>query len=127
MSRIVFLYKDQFMRINIKRVYEKPKKNDGIRILIDRLWPRGLSKEKAKIDLWLKDLAPTTELRKWFNHDPTKWTEFKKRYLKELKKNKKAINELEVQIKKRKATLIYSAKDVEHNNAVVIKDYLEKL
>jgi uncharacterized protein YeaO (DUF488 family) len=76
------------MKINLKRVYETPIKEDGTRVLVDRLWPRGLTKQKAKIDLWLKDIAPSTELRKWFGHDPEKWTEFKKRYQKELTKNK---------------------------------------
>jgi uncharacterized protein YeaO (DUF488 family) len=77
------------MKLAIKRVYEEPDKDDGIRILIDRLWPRGLSKEKAHVDLWLKEIAPSTELRKWFAHDPAKWTEFKTRYRAELKQNSK--------------------------------------
>ena len=75
------------MKINIRRVYEKPDKEDGIRILVDRLWPRGLTKEKASVDLWLKEIAPSTELRKWFGHDPAKWKDFQKRYKQELKKN----------------------------------------
>ena len=75
------------MNVQIKRVYEEPSTSDGKRILIDRLWPRGLTKEKAKVDLWLKDIAPSTELRQWFGHDPSKWNEFKKRYHDELKKN----------------------------------------
>jgi uncharacterized protein YeaO (DUF488 family) len=79
------------MEINLKRVYENPTKEDGIRVLVDRLWPRGLTKQKAKIDLWLKDIAPSTGLRKWFGHDPEKWKEFRKRYRKELKKNKEQI------------------------------------
>jgi uncharacterized protein YeaO (DUF488 family) len=76
------------MKIKIKRVYENPSKEDGMRILVDRLWPRGLTKQKAAIDLWLKEIAPSTELRKWFAHDPKKWTEFRKKYLQELKENK---------------------------------------
>jgi len=76
------------MNVRIKRIYEKPDKQDGFRILVDRLWPRGFTKEKAVVDLWLKDIAPSTELRKWFNHDPGKWDEFKKRYFDELKKIK---------------------------------------
>ena len=79
------------MKVNLKRVYEKPAKEDGIRVLVDRLWPRGLTKQKAKIDLWLKDIAPSNELRKWFGHDPEKWKEFRKRYQKELKENKEQI------------------------------------
>jgi uncharacterized protein YeaO (DUF488 family) len=118
---------EKFMGLNIKRAYEKPQKNDGIRILVDRLWPRGLSKKNAKIDIWLKDIAPSSELRKWFGHDPIKWIEFKKKYIKELKNNKTSVSELELEIKKGKVTLIYGAKDTEHNNAVVIKDFLEKI
>ena len=114
------------MDITIKRVYEKPTKEDGKRILIDRLWPRGLTKEKAKIDLWLKDIAPSTELRKWFGHDPAKWDEFKKRYVVEIKKNTPVLSQLEGELKKGKVTLVYAAKDEEHNDAVVLKEYLEK-
>lgn len=113
------------MNILIKRVYEKPSKEDGRRILIDRLWPRGLTKEKAKIDLWLKDIAPSTELRKWFGHDPSKWVEFKKRYIAELKKNTGVVAQLEEQMKKGKVTLVYGAKDEQHNDAVVLQEYFE--
>lgn len=108
------------MKIKIKRVYEKPDKEDGFRILVDRLWPRGLTKEKAAVDLWLKDIAPTTELRQWFNHDPKKWTEFKKRYLHELKENKEPVSLLKQQLKKGDVTLVYGAKDDEHNEALVL-------
>ena len=111
------------MNITIKRVYEKPSKEDGERVLIDRLWPRGLTKEKAKIDLWLKDVAPTTTLRKWFGHDLAKWTEFKKRYIAEIKSNTQSLFQLEEQLKKGKVTLVYAAKDEEHNDAVVLKEY----
>ena len=111
------------MEIKIKRVYEKPDEEDGIRILVDRLWPRGLTKENASVDLWLKDLAPSTELRKWFGHDPVKWKEFQKRYLLELEKNKKQGLLLKNQIKKGKVTLVYGAKDEEHNEAVILKDF----
>ncbi|HSD98297.1 MAG TPA: DUF488 domain-containing protein [Patescibacteria group bacterium] len=111
------------MNITIKRVYEKPGKEDGERILIDRLWPRGLTKEKVKIDLWLKDIAPATELRKWFGHDPLKWVEFKKRYIAEIKKNTIVVSQLEEQLKKGKVTLVYAAKDEEHNDAVVLREY----
>ncbi|CAN5277817.1 DUF488 domain-containing protein [soil metagenome] len=113
------------MNITIKRVYQKPSLSDGKRILIDRLWPRGLTKEKAKVDLWIKDISPTTELRKWFSHDPVKWQEFKKRYIKELKKNIIPVSKLLQELKKHKSTLIYAAKDEEHNDAVVLKEYLE--
>ena len=114
------------MKINLKRVYEKPTKDDGIRVLVDRLWPRGLTKQKAKIDLWLKDIAPSTELRKWFGHDPEKWKEFRKRYQKELKENKDQIEILKEQQKKGTVTLVYAARDQEHNEAIVLKELFSK-
>ena len=112
------------MKINIKRVYEKPSKSDGIRILVDRLWPRGMTKEKAAVDLWLKNIAPTTELRKWFDHDPEKWNEFQKKYHRELKKNKEQVSLLNEQMKKGMVTLVYGARDEEHNEALVIMEWL---
>lgn len=111
------------MKIQIKRVYEKPDPKDGFRILVDRLWPRGLTKEKAAVDLWLKDVAPSTELRKWFGHDPEKWKEFQKKYLKELKENKEAVDTLKEHLKKGTVTLLYAAKDEAHNEAEMLKDY----
>jgi uncharacterized protein YeaO (DUF488 family) len=108
------------MHIKIKRVYEKPDKTDGTRILVDRLWPRGLTKAKAKVDLWLKEIAPSTELRKWFGHEPDKWAEFKKRYHAELKKNGEQAALLKEEIEKGVVTLVYGAKDEEHNEAVVL-------
>ena len=110
------------MDIKIKRVYEQPDKNDGMRILVDRLWPRGLTKEKAGVDLWLKDIAPSTELRKWFNHDPDKWDEFKKRYLIELKENTEQVWLLKQELEKGVVTLVYGAKDKERNEALVLQD-----
>lgn len=110
------------MKIKLKRVYEKPDKKDGIRILVDRLWPRGLTKRKADIDLWLKDIAPSTELRKWFGHAPEKWKEFRKRYHQELKKNREQIELLKKQLKKGTVTLVYGAKDKDHNEALVLKE-----
>jgi len=109
------------MAIRIKRVYEKRSDADGMRILVDRLWPRGLTKEKAAVDLWLKNIAPSTELRKWFGHDPNKWKEFMKRYRLELKKNKKQALLLKEQARRGTVTLLYGAKDEEHNEAIVIK------
>ncbi|WP_205341423.1 DUF488 domain-containing protein [Denitrificimonas caeni] len=109
------------MDIKIKRVYAEPSDEDGRRILVDRLWPRGLTKEKARVDLWLKEIAPSTELRKWFAHDPSKWDEFQKHYLSELKENKDAIQALKDALKKGRVTLVYGAKDQEHNDAVVIQ------
>ncbi|HMW65447.1 MAG TPA: DUF488 domain-containing protein [Chitinophagaceae bacterium] len=112
--------------ISIKRVYDQPEQTDGFRILIDRLWPRGLSKEKAKVDLWLKEIAPSTELRKWFNHDPEKWKEFAKRYKAEIKKNIEALTLLKSKIKEGKVTLVYGAKEERYNDAVVLQKILTK-
>lgn len=113
--------------IKIKRIYEEAAQSDGYRILIDRLWPRGVSKEKAKIDLWLKEIAPTTELRKWFNHEPEKWEEFQKRYKKELSQNKDLIKQLNSLEKEHKTiTLLYAAKDSEHANAKVLLKVLKE-
>lgn len=107
----------------MKRVYEKPKVEDGMRILVDRLWPRGLTKEKARVDLWLKDIAPSTKLRKWFGHNPLKWNEFRERYLQELKNNEKLTSILKEQLKNGMVTLVYGARDEAHNEAIVIKDF----
>lgn len=108
--------------IKIKRVYELPDQHDGRRILVDRLWPRGLTKEKAGIDLWLKDIAPSTELRKWFDHDFGRWEEFKDQYLAELKGNHEQIQLLKQELEKGTVTLVYAAKDEEHNQAIVIQE-----
>jgi uncharacterized protein YeaO (DUF488 family) len=114
------------MKTKIKRVYEKPAKEDGFRILADRLWPRGLTKEKASVDLWLKEIAPSTELRKWFGHDPEKWNDFKKKYVAELKKNKETVSILKEKIKEGTVTILYGARDEEHNEALVILDFLNE-
>ena len=111
--------------IRIKRVYEKPSRTDGLRILVDRLWPRGLTKERAAVKLWLKDLAPSTELRKWFGHDPAKWKEFQSRYRTELRGKKEALELLMQKSKERTITLLFGAKDKEHNEALVLKRVLE--
>ncbi|WP_415287680.1 DUF488 domain-containing protein [Brevundimonas sp. S1H14] len=111
----------------LKRVYEAPAKTDGTRILVDRLWPRGLSKDKASVDLWLKEIAPSTELRKWFGHDPEKWEEFQRRYRAELKANGDAVSELRAALADGPATLVYGAKDEAHNDAVVLADYLAQV
>lgn len=113
------------MKVNIKRVYDKPDASDGRRILVDRLWPRGLSKDKAKVDLWMKDVAPSTELRKWFGHDPSKWEEFRVAYNEELKNNP-VVEDLIKEVKKGHTTLVYGAKDTEHNHALVLKAFMEK-
>jgi uncharacterized protein YeaO (DUF488 family) len=117
-----YMQQPENYRFRIKRVYELPDKHDGRRILVDRLWPRGLTKEKASIDLWLKDIAPSTELRKWFDHDPGRWEEFKERYLDELKGNSEQIQLLKQELDKGIVTLVYGAKDEEHNQAVVIHE-----
>jgi len=114
------------MKINLKRVYDNPLPEDGYRILVDRIWPRGISKETAQIDEWLKDIAPSNELRKWFNHDPHKWNEFKKRYFAELKDNKEQLEDIYSVAKKHHVTLVYSAKNKDFNNAVALKEYIEK-
>ncbi len=111
--------------IKIKRVYEKPEKSDGFRILVDRLWPRGLSKEKAKVDLWLKDIAPSDGLRKLFGHDPEKWAEFKLRYFKELMDKKEQVD-LVVEKARGGVTLLYGTKEEKYNNAHALKEYIEK-
>lgn len=112
--------------IKIKRVYETPDKNDGSRILVDRLWPRGLTKEKAKVDLWLKEIAPSTELRKWFGHDPKKWQGFRGRYETELKHHDDQLKLIKRKAKEGMVTLIYGSRDQEHNEAVVLKQFLER-
>ena len=110
--------------IRIKRIYEAPSKDDGSRVLIDRLWPRGVSKEKAKIDLWFKDIAPSDVLRKWFGHKQEQWEGFKKKYRKELDGKKELVEQLKTMNKKGVVTLLYAAKDETRNNAVVLKDML---
>ncbi len=111
--------------IQAKRVYEAPSRTDGLRVLVDRLWPRGLTKEHAAVDLWLKDVAPSTELRKWFGHDPSKWRQFQARYREELRKKKDALAILRRDSKQRTVTLVYGARDEEHNAALVLKQVLE--
>jgi uncharacterized protein YeaO (DUF488 family) len=113
------------MDVRIKRVYETPQPSDGTRILIDRLWPRGLTKDRARVDLWLKDIAPSTSLREWFGHDPAKWEEFQRRYQAELDANPATEAELRAALQRGPATLVYGAKDEQHNDAVVLKAYLE--
>lgn len=108
--------------ITIKRIYDPVAEADGKRILVDRLWPRGIKKESAGIDEWLKDIAPSDELRKWFSHDPSKWAEFRQKYRKELQSKSAAIGRLRREARGATITLLFAAKDVEHNNAVVLKE-----
>lgn len=110
--------------ISIKRVYDEKSKDDGYRVFIDRLWPRGVSKEDAHFDEWMKELAPSTELRKWFDHKPERFEEFSKRYKKELKEQREELDKLRELAKSKKITLLFAAKDSEMNNAVVIRDVL---
>ena len=111
--------------IKLKRVYQEPSPADGLRILVDRLWPRGLTKERAAVDLWLKELAPSTELRKWFGHDPAKWREFQTRYRKEVHDNDEILQVLKEKAKENTVTLVYGARDEHHNEALVLKQILE--
>ncbi len=115
--------------ICIKRAYEAPAKSDGVRILVDRLWPRGVGKESLEISFWMKDLGPSNTLRRWFGHDPEKWDEFRKRYLKELKRPEAVsmLREIAETAREGTVTLIYGAKDEEHNQAVVLKQAIESL
>ena len=112
------------MGIRLKRVYDKPAKSDGHRVLVDRLWPRGLTKQKAHVDEWLKEIAPSAKLRKWFAHDPDKWEQFKKRYAAELDDQREHVKQLGRAARKRTVTLLFGAKDTEHNDAVALKEYL---
>jgi uncharacterized protein YeaO (DUF488 family) len=112
--------------VRIKRIYEEPDPADGRRILVDRLWPRGLSKERASVDWWLKDIAPSDELRRWFGHDPDRWPEFRTRYREELEGQRPLLDELQSLARKEPITLLYGAKDQDHNNAVVLKELLAK-
>lgn len=111
--------------IALKRAYDPPSPSDGFRVLVDRLWPRGVSKENAAIDEWEKDLAPSSALREWFGHDPARWNEFQERYRAELAQHADKLEELRALAKKRKVTLVFGAKDTEHNQAVVLKQVLE--
>jgi uncharacterized protein YeaO (DUF488 family) len=112
--------------LKLKRAYEPPSPDDGARILIDRLWPRGISKAKAALDEWFKDIAPSNELRKWFNHDPARWTEFRRRYAKEVHRNKELLEELRARARKGRVTLVYSAHDEQHNDAIELRDLILK-
>lgn len=112
--------------IQIKRAYEIASKSDGARVLVERLWPRGVKKEKLHIEAWLKDVAPSSALRQWFQHDPAKWVEFRRRYFRELKRNPDAWQPLLTWARRGRVTLVYSAHDIEHNNAVALKEFLDQ-
>ncbi len=112
--------------VKIKRIYEPASPEDGKRIYIDRLWPRGMKKEEVKIDEWLKEISPSDALRKWFGHDPSKYAEFKKRYTKEMEKYSEILERIKKEGKRKTVTLLFSAKDEEHNNATVMREILGK-
>ncbi len=114
------------MAIVVKRVYEPPDSGDGVRILVDRLWPRGISKERARIDHWLKEVAPSNELRKWYQHDHDKWPEFKARYFAELDGNPEAVAKLRAVLPRGRATFLFSSKEAELNNAQSLREYLDR-
>ncbi len=115
------------MTVNIKRVYELPAAKDGYRVLVDRLWPRGISKETAEINEWWKEYAPSTKLRKWFGHDPVKWNSFRQQYLVELRSNRKELVCAVSRANRDQITLVYGAKDEQHNQAVVMKEFIETM
>lgn len=112
------------MAISVKRVYDAPEEKDGFRVLVDRLWPRGLSKDKIRIDLWLKEISPSNELRKWAHQHPEKWDEFKEKYFNELRDHDSEVRELINKSKNEPVTLVYASKNTENNNATVLRDYL---
>jgi len=113
-------------KVKVKRVYDEASDDDGFRVLVDRLWPRGLARDEAKIDLWLKEAAPSTELRTWFGHDPDKWIEFKRRYFAELEGKGDALAPLRRKEGEGALTLLFSTRDEEHNNAVALKEFLRR-
>jgi len=115
------------IKIRVKRVYEEPDEADGRRILVDRLWARGLSKDKAKVDVWVKEIAPSTELRHWYGHDPNKWAEFKSRYAVELNTKPDKVEEILGEVQMGIVTFLYSSKEEQLNNAVALKEYIEAL
>jgi uncharacterized protein YeaO (DUF488 family) len=112
------------VNIKTKRVYDNASKADGVRVLVDRLWPRGMTKDRLGADAWMKEVAPSTELRKWFKHEAPKWSEFKRRYVRELEENPEAVEKLRQVVKNGTVTLLYSAQDEERNHAVVLKEFL---
>ena len=113
------------MSISLKRAYETPSQSDGCRILVERLWPRGLAKQDAKIDLWPKEAAPSTELRRWFNHEPDKWTEFKRRYFRELRARRESVEPILERVRAGRVTFVFGSRELRYNNAVALKEYVE--
>ena len=113
--------------LQVKRVYDPPSTEDGVRVLVDRLWPRGLTKTTAAVDLWLKDISPSVDLRRWFNHDPSRWTEFTRRYAEELEAKKPAVAALAGAVRRGRVTLLFGARDPQHNNATALFSYLNRV
>jgi uncharacterized protein YeaO (DUF488 family) len=113
-------------RIQLRRIYDDPGEHEGYRVLVDRIWPRGISKEKARIDEWRRDIAPSTELRRWFGHDPERWEEFRSRYRSELANHSEQLDPLVAAARAGPLTLLYGARDERHNQAVVLKEFLEE-
>lgn len=111
--------------IKLKRAYDKPRPDDGLRVLVERLWPRGITKKQAHLDLWLKDVAPSTELRQWFNHDPSRWSEFRRRYKAELQQKKDVLDALSKKTRQETVSFVYGARDERHNAALVLKSFIE--
>lgn len=113
------------LKLAVKRVYDSPSPADGIRVLVDRLWPRGLTKKKARVDLWLKEVSPSGELRKWFGHDPAKWPEFKRRYFAELAEHEAAVTDIAEKALNGPVTILFGARETRYNNAVAFKEFIE--
>jgi uncharacterized protein YeaO (DUF488 family) len=114
------------MPISLKRAYEAPSRSDGCRILVERLWPRGLAKKDARIDLWTKEAAPSSELRRWFDHEPDKWAEFKRRYFKELRAQEEAVETILERVRAGRVTFVFASKELRYNNAVALKQYVKR-
>jgi len=120
------LRKESYMPIKLKRIYDEASKSDGMRILVDRLWPRGISKERAQVDEWMRDISPSNELRKWVHEDPSRWAEFKRKYFKDLREHEEALDVIRKTAKRKTVTLLFAAKDEKQNNAVALLEYLKK-
>lgn len=114
------------MALKMKRAYDRPEQNDGYRVLVDRLWPRGMKKERARLDEWLKEIAPSDDLRKWFRHNDENWDEFKRRYFRELDDKQREVDEIVKKARAGRVTLLYAARDEQHNNASALLEYLQK-
>jgi uncharacterized protein YeaO (DUF488 family) len=119
------MFEWEWKMIKLKRIYEEPSTDDGFRVLVERLWPRGMSKERAHIDLWLKDIAPSTELRKWYHHNLTQWDEFQKHYWEELKSKEDLVNMLREKRRQGMVTFVFATRDIEHSGALALKKFIE--